>query len=381
MKKNVIQIFILLLFIGSLYAQKNHKMEFSLQGMQFDSLQLAAYNWIKRDVELIHAMRNDVGIWSIEVPDSIWNSNDRFVLGKSDEKSKIYEYICFHDTFAVKKQMDVSNRVGIYPDGNQINMEAFYVNSDTVQSDNNLLIYHNFTTIPKPSSGAKAMITYPDFSTFTKNEYRYELATYVSAVKDCPNSKFLAQKLFNNLNKYHSSQDAKQVFFHFSENIKKSNIGIQIEKSLLKDWTLFENDSLINVITNNKEKITHEGINVKLICFTASWCTNCRKEIPLLKEIYNDLKDESFEIVYISVDQRDDQKSLFRKQIQEDKIPWRSLFSYPEKIEDKYMIRVYPTNMLVYPDNHTEFIDVRIQEDKEKLYRLVKNRISELINH
>ena len=100
-----------------------------------------------------------------------------------------------------------------------------------------------------------------------------------------------------------------------------------------------------------------------------------------MKEIYNDLKDESFEIVYISVDQRDDQKSLFRKQIQEDKIPWRSLFSYPEKIEDKYMIRAYPTNMLVYPDNHTEFIDVRIQEDKEKLYRLVKNRISELINH
>lgn len=80
-------------------------------------------------------------------------------------------------------------------------------------------------------------------------------------------------------------------------------------------------------------------------------------------------------MVYVSTDKTEEQISLFRKQIIEDSIPWRSLISMPVKIEEKYMIRVYPTNMLVYPDNHIEYIDVRIKEDREKLYKLVKQNI------
>ena len=176
------------------------------------------------------------------------------------------------------------------------------------------------------------------------------------------------------MNLYRTSKDARLVYSEFSPNIKASELGQYVSKSLLKDWTHFENESLTNVITGKKEKISDENKRIRLICFTASWCTNCRKEVPLLKEIYKDLKDESFEMVYISVDQREDQKYLFKKHIKEDIIPWRSLFSYPEKIEEKYMIQAYPANMLVYPDNHTEFIDVRIKEDKDKLYRLVKRQ-------
>ena len=376
------------MFFVSLKSQPNHRMEFTLKGMPFDSLRVVAYDNTKNEIVHFPCRLTHSDTWINEIPDSIWDTNDIFVLGKGNEIQKKYEYICFYNNLDREHQKKINrNSMHVFPDTSYVKIDALHFRSDTIQDDGYTLIYHNFSTIPNTTSGVKAMIKYPDFSTFNRSKdkdtvsYRSELVSYIAAVKDCPNSNFLLKKLQNNMNLYRTAKDARSVYSGFSARIKASELGQYVSKNLSKDWTRFDNDSLTNVITRKKEKITDEINKIRLICFTASWCTNCRKEIPLLKEIYNDLKEESFEMVYISVDQRDDQKSLFRKQIQEDKIPWRSLFSYPEKIEDKYMIRAYPTNMLVYPDNHTEFIDVRIQEDKEKLYRLVKNRISELINH
>ena len=371
---------VLFILCFSLTAQNMHYMEFNLKGNRFDSLHIVAYDSRKQEIVIYPGKQTSTDEWINEIPDSIWKTNNRYVLGKSDDKNKTYEYICFHDTSGVKNHRDIGSRIGIYPDGNNVKINAVYSGTDTIFDNDIMLIFHNYKVLPKFSSGINAMIKYPDFSTFSQtdnntNNYKNELASYIAAVKDYPDSKFLCMKLLNNINKYHSSEDAKLVYNCFSSNLKVSENVKLISKALLKDWVHFENDSLINVTSGIKEKITTEKNKIRLICFTASWCTNCRKEIPLLKEVYYDLKDFSFEMVYVTVDKTEEQMSLFRKQIKEDSIPWRSLFSMPLKIEEKYQIRVYPTDMLVFPDNHIEYIDVRIKEDREKLYKLVKPNI------
>ena len=364
----------------TLSAQNTHNMEFNLKGNRFDTLHIVAYDSRKQEIVIYPSKQTSTDEWFNEIPDSIWKTNNRYVLGKSDEKNRTYEYICFQDTSRVKNHRDIGSRIGIFPDGNDVKIKADYSGTDTIFDNDIMLIFHNYKVLPNFSSGINAMIKYPDFSTFSQtdnntNNYKNELASYIAAVKDYPDSKFLCKNLYDNINKYHSSEDAKMVYNCFSSKLKVSDNGKLISKALLKDWVHFENDSLINVITGIKEKITTEKNKIRLICFTASWCTNCRKEIPLLKEIYTDLKDYSFQMVYVSTDKTEEQMSLFRKQIKEDSIPWRSLFSTPLKIEEKYQIRVYPTDMLVYPDNHIEYIDVRTKKDREKLYKLVKQNI------
>lgn len=378
MKRNLITVvFVLICFIMN--AQEKHHLEFALKGIQLDSLRIAARDNSKVETVFFWNTLNNNKVWEFEIPDSIWNMNRLFVLGKSNNINR-YEYIRLYkvsDTMSQEKIQSLSFH--ITPDESDIKIEATYTNSDTAYEGSYMLVYHNFAVNPQKISGIEGMINYPDFSSFetsikenlNPNIYKDQLTTYIQAVNDCPNSRFLAMKLLDNINKYHSSSDAKAVYDYFSANIKKSEYGKKISEALSKEWTRFNNVILENVITGQKEKMTNENKKFRLICFTASWCENCRKEVPLLKEIYNDLKDYSFEIIYVSVD-REKEMSKFRKQIITDTIPWRSLFSYPLMIENKYLINFYPTNMLVYPDNHTEFLDVRENGNKEKLYRLVK---------
>jgi len=222
------------------------------------------------------------------------------------------------------------------------------------------------------------MIKYPDFSIFSsdsgKDSLRYmeQLNTYIHAVKDYPNSKFLAEKMSELLENYRSVNDARLVYDNFSDRIKRTDYGKKIAAGLSHDWTKFENVVLNNVITGKDERIVQDSMNYNLVCFTASWCGCCRNEVPLLKEIYKDLKNYPFEIVYISVDEGEQGMSAFKKLVIEDSISWRSLFSYPSNIDKQYHIDGYPTSMLVYPDRHMEFMDVRKEAVRNKLYKLVK---------
>lgn len=122
----------------------------------------------------------------------------------------------------------------------------------------------------------------------------------------------------------------------------------------------------------NLEPIVKDSSKYNLVVFSASWCGPCHKQIPVLKEIYNDLH-EYVDIVYVSIDEPETLeawKALMRKE----KIPWRSLLAVNDvkEVQDKYGAKAIPLTLLVMPDGHKRRIDVRNEEDKEKLYRLVR---------
>lgn len=375
--KNILLLFSFFL-VFCVKAQKSHLVKFTLNGKQFDSLRIATYDPIKSEILKIWPKSKIRNSYTFEIADTLWRKIPFIVLGQANEKNRIYEYIALY-TRASMNYRDKSKVDGHFiPDLDSITINAIYSNSDTDTILSSQRIFCNFITISVNNSGLKSTIKYPDFCAFNedttkdKASYQNQLNRYIQAVKDCPDSKNLAQKMSMQMNKFHSARDAKLVYNCFSNRMKESEYCKRIVLGLKQDWTKFENIYLKNALTSREEKIAVRDSSFKLICFTASWCVFCRKEVPLLKEIYNDLKGHNFEIVSVSVDDNERQMADFQKLVINDSIPWRNLFSHPVRIDKKYQITSYPTSILVYPDNHIEFLDVREKAQRARLYRLVK---------
>jgi len=135
----------------------------------------------------------------------------------------------------------------------------------------------------------------------------------------------------------------------------------------------FENMLLPTLDGKSNEPVITDFSKMNLVVFTASWCTPCREEIPLLKEIYNDLKTNLI-ITYITLD---DKKTIetFKDLLRNENIPFRTLLASreDEDIRKKYFIvRGIPHVLLVYPDKRMDIIEIRDGVQKEKLYAVCK---------
>ena len=74
---------------------------------------------------------------------------------------------------------------------------------------------------------------------------------------------------------------------------------------------------------------------VMLINFWATWCKPCVKEFPELVKLYNNYKDEGFELIFISVDVPEDVESKvipFLKKQGVDFVSYYNKFDKPEEL-------------------------------------------------
>lgn len=86
-----------------------------------------------------------------------------------------------------------------------------------------------------------------------------------------------------------------------------------------------------------------------LLDFWASWCTPCRATNRNIAPLYADLKSKGIEVVSISVDEN---KELWKKAVQSDKIPWPQLISASMKSEAvlNYNVQSLPSTFLIDKD-------------------------------
>ena len=112
---------------------------------------------------------------------------------------------------------------------------------------------------------------------------------------------------------------------------------------------------------------------VVLIDFWATWCLPCMKEMPNLKEIYNDFNNKGFELISISLDT---EKNKLTKFIKEFNPPWPIVYNgkgFDDEIAMLYKVKDLPSVWLVDKKGILRHVFLT----GEKLRDAVKNLIDE----
>lgn len=111
--------------------------------------------------------------------------------------------------------------------------------------------------------------------------------------------------------------------------------------------------------------------HIVLIDFWASWCGPCRKSIPFLKKMYQDLVDQGLEIISISIDKSN---ADWLKALDEEQLPWPCLIDTDNVFAEKFDGRAIPMFILVDGNGIVVEDNLRDQALKNKIEELIRNK-------
>lgn len=381
--KKLFIIFILIISYLSISAQ-NKVLRIELKGKSYDSLFIDDIREIPNRYK-IKGVKQKADTWIFTIPDSIYDSLPEFEIRPStfDFKTNTSSRIRFisvqnDDSYFTNRlnfQDGVQSITAKYNKTAVFDDMTFSVQLPNKEYKSNItgqMVMDYFTINCDSTSDILIRTIEPYFSLFldVKNkgyDYNGFLEHYSILAKKYPSSRYLMINLSTYLDQYRSTQDVESLYNILSNRYKKTLFSENIEKYLKN---LFVNTLLYNK-QGTLEPIIKDSTKYNLIVFSASWCGPCHKQIPILKELYQNLKGK-LEITYVSVDSPEtihDWVTLTEKE----QIPWRSLLVKDKKrmVEDYYFFRAIPHTILVLPSMQKMIIDVRKSEDRKKLNDLL----------
>ena len=107
-----------------------------------------------------------------------------------------------------------------------------------------------------------------------------------------------------------------------------------------------------------------------LIDFWASWCKPCCAEMPELKRLYDQYKQQGFEIIGISLEQ---DKDSWKAKIEELQMDWPQLLDVKEEAARKYVVGAIPHTVLIDPSGVIIAKNLRGKELEEKIAQSIKS--------
>lgn len=185
-----------------------------------------------------------------------------------------------------------------------------------------------------------------------KNKYS---ASLILSESWNPNANILKlRKMYEKLDV--ANQDTSSI------NILKRNLyqeEISMVGNPISDFELPNENGKLLQTKNYRGKIL-------FIDFWASWCEPCRKQMPKIKNIYNQFKEQNFKILAVSLD-ADKDKHKWLKAIIKEKSTWDNVIETGEfdgKVAKMYNIQSIPSNILV--DEKGIIIDQNISPEQLK---------------
>jgi thiol-disulfide isomerase/thioredoxin len=148
---------------------------------------------------------------------------------------------------------------------------------------------------------------------------------------------------------------------------------------LFRMKTTVPGNPFTNIIAKDPEGNTIELVNYVgkgkyvLLNFWASWCPDCRKEMPELVKLYAAYKDKNFEMIGYSLDK---DKDAWKKGIETLNITWTQFSDcdyWNSQGAKLYAVQFIPQTILINPDGTIIERGLDIDALKVKLSNLIKN--------
>jgi len=137
-------------------------------------------------------------------------------------------------------------------------------------------------------------------------------------------------------------------------------------KGKAPDFTLKSNHG-------NNVKLSEQRGKVIMINFWASWCAPCRKEMPLLEELYQRYKDGGFTLLGVNVEEDSSAAKDLLKEIQ---VSFPILFDSQNAVSQLYGVEAMPSTVILDRDGNLRFIHKGYQPGYEDEYQ---KQVRELI--
>ncbi len=112
---------------------------------------------------------------------------------------------------------------------------------------------------------------------------------------------------------------------------------------------------------------------VVMINFWASWCAPCRKEMPLLDDLYDRYKDAGFTLFGVNVEQNPEAAKKFLEDVG---VSFPILYDPESDVSRTYQVSAMPTTVMVDRDGEVRYVNRGYKEGDEEKYR---KQIRELI--
>lgn len=143
-----------------------------------------------------------------------------------------------------------------------------------------------------------------------------------------------------------------------AQNVQDEDPDLKYGTELLKPGTKAP-DFKLNDINGKTVKLKKfRGKDVVLV-FWASWCPDCRAEVPLLKEMYASADPKKVVFVSVSYDR---EYEKFEKYVKDNQLPGVQLFDPAGKKESKigadYHVKWIPSLYLIGPDGKVKLATV-----------------------
>jgi len=171
-------------------------------------------------------------------------------------------------------------------------------------------------------------------------------------LKDNPNSYVALWLIVDRFCIYGSKYNEiyEESLDYFSDEIKQSQLHQKFKEDLLesKDKTFKEKELLLKNTSLEKEVVQFSKLNKKyiLLDFWHTRCAPCLREMPKYKPIYDTYKNLGFEIVSISVDEKEDIEQ-WKTLIEEKQFNWIHYLDEGKEEARKLEITGYPTTFLI----------------------------------
>lgn len=388
MRRDQLYLFLLILIFSSTLASAQTKMlQLQLENKKYETMYLKANLYgLKNESFDLKGQSTDGSNWRFHIPDSIVSHSQWYDIrtGEYDSSQKrifrvILDATLNGDTikgstgrllFRYDEKMPILKMK--YIKSETIDLSSYIVN-DSLLMENGQLIYDHFLL--------HSIIESSDFAIGLENPristpYFYDDDQAHVHTLDSLSQKYTDSHYLINIASVYTilranKAEANKIYNNFSEENKNTYWGKRMKKYL--EAFPFQNMELpVTGNPANKEPIITDSTKYNLIVLSASWCGSCREEIPVLKQIYDDLKGK-LEIVYVSIDEIST-ITAWQDLLKKESIPWRSLDAYKavEEVMQRYnMLFGIPYSLLVHPDGRAESIDVRRAEDKQQLYQVV----------